>query len=172
MWTNQQFEQLNRGFWEIILDQDPSSASSSLVTWKIEVPMNLTAKIWGTWTIHVVWVSYMKVHVRFQGIPMKLTWSDLTPRWSFNISSFWMIAMAPGCSIFRIFQLAMFYSCYIIPTDAYNITIKSPIKSHNAPPLDPILNHNKTMKNPINPSTIRSHKITMKSPLNWQVGSI
>ena len=123
--------------------------------------MNLTAKIWGTWTIHVVWVSYMKVHVRFQGIPMKLTWADLTPRWSFNISSFWMIAMAPGFS--RIFQLAMVYSCYIIPTDAYNITIKSPIKSHNAPPLDPIFNYNKIMKNPINPTTIRSHKIIIKS---------
>ena len=169
MWTNQQFEQLNRGLWEIILDQDPSSSSSSLVTWKIEVPMNLTAKIWGTWTIHVVRVSYMNVHVRFQGIPIKLTWSDLTPRWSFNISSFWMIAMAPGFS--KIFQLAMFYLCYIIPTNAYNITIKSPIKSHNTPPLDPIFNHNKIMKNPINPTTIRSHKITIKS-INWQVGSI
>ena len=72
-----------------------------------------------------------------------------------------MIAMAPGFS--RIFQLAMVYSCYIIPTDAYNITIKSPIKSHNAPPLDPIFNYNKIMKNPINPTTIRSHKIIIKS---------
>ena len=68
--------------------------------------------------------------------------------------------MAPGFS--KIFQLAMFYSCYIIPTNAYNITIKSPIKSHNTPPLDPIFNHNKIMKNPMNPTTIRSHKITIK----------